>query len=111
MARRQRAEAHQVLAAKVSDRAQQIAPITQPSFMLGDGCGAVAVLTDLEPVAPIAASTDVDRVRRSGRVGAPPVTGSWGPCRVRRGTAQPLTCGVTRCDATTLPGLSQWRVD
>ena len=65
MARRRCAEAHKILVAKVSDRTQQIVPITQPCFMLGDNRGAVAVLPDLERVAPLAAPTDLDGERRA----------------------------------------------
>ena len=125
-------EGHQILAAKVANCPQQIMPLMQPCFMLGDNRSAIAVLPDLERGAPFAAPTDGDGVRRRSDcmlvqdLAHPqipwlePLTceqrrpfgwhcvsachRSTRPLPMRRGTAQPFTCGVTRYDGTTLPG-------
>lgn len=130
VARRRHAEADKILATQLPDRAQQVMLIAQPCFMLGDDRRPIAVAPDLKRIAPFAAPANVDGARRNSdsvfvqyfahlpllcleplncerrrpadRVGAPSVTGALGLGRARRGTAQPLTCGVTRYDGTAL---------
>jgi hypothetical protein len=60
--RRQCAEAHQILAPEFADGTQQIVLIAQPCFVFGDDAGAIAVLPDLERIAPLAAAADIDGV-------------------------------------------------
>ena len=124
MARRRRAEAHQILAAKFRDRAQQLMLIAQPCFMFGDDRRSISVTPDPERISHLlprppagiptaclfrtlhifrsfalsrsTASVDGRRIAS----GLPPVTGALG--RARRGTAQPLTCAATRYDGTAL---------
>jgi hypothetical protein len=69
MAGRWRAEAQEILAAKLIERAQQVMLITQPVGVLGDDGRTIAVDADPKRIAPFAAATDVDRtVVRAGRV-------------------------------------------
>ncbi len=104
--------------------------VAKPCFVFRDHCGPITMLANPERVAPLAAATNVHGARRrssfvliqnlahhnlqftklltasndgfEGCVGAPPVTGAFGFSRVRRGTAKPLTCGVTHQDETML---------
>ncbi len=58
-----RAEADEIAAAKLVERAQQMMLIREPAFVLRDD-GAIAVGADPERIASFAAATDVDGVRR-----------------------------------------------
>jgi hypothetical protein len=58
---RRRAEALQILAAKLVERAQQVMLILQPAGVLGDDGGTIAIDADPKRVAPFAAAPDVDR--------------------------------------------------
>ncbi len=59
MAGKRRAEADEVAAAQLVERAQQIVLICQPAFMLRDDCGPIAVRADPERIAPFAAAADI----------------------------------------------------
>ena len=55
-----RTEADEVMIAQLVERAQQMMLIAQPAFVFGDDGRAVAVGTDPERIAPIAAAADID---------------------------------------------------
>ncbi len=59
-----RAEADEIAAAKLVERAQEMMLIGKPALVLCDHRDAVAVGTDPERIAPFAAATDVDGARR-----------------------------------------------
>ena len=60
MAGKRRTEADEVAAAQLIERAQQIVLIRQPSFMLRDDGGPIAVRADPERIAPFTAAADID---------------------------------------------------
>lgn len=60
MARRRRAEAQQILPAKLVERAQQVMLVAQPASVFGDDRRTIAVDANPERIAPLAAAPDVD---------------------------------------------------
>ena len=56
-----RAEAQQILASKLVERAQQVMLIPEPAGMLGDDGCTIAIDADPKRIAPLAAAPDVDR--------------------------------------------------
>jgi hypothetical protein len=75
MADRRRAEAQEILAAKLIERAQQVMLIAQPAGVLGDDRRTIAVNADPKRIAPFAVAADVDRaVVAAGRVFANPTS-------------------------------------
>ena len=71
VARRRCAQAHQVLAAQLAERPQQIRLVGEPARVQRDDGGAVAIGADPEQIPPFAAASDLDGAGRHDANEAP----------------------------------------